>query len=161
MLPLDADDRRLIQITQAGLPFTPRPYHTIAEQLNLEPQEVMQRLQRFLDQGLIRRIGIIPNHYALGLRANGMTVWHLPPEHLDELGNQIGQLEFVSHCYQRPPHPPRWPYNLFAMVHGRDRQEVEEKVQHLARLLEGYHRGYEILYSTRILKKTGFRLPSE
>jgi len=153
---IDADDRRIIQATQAGLPLTPRPYHTIAEQLGLSADEVMARFQRMLETGIIRRIGAVPNHYALGFRANGMTVWDVPDDHVDELGQRVGQLDFVSHCYCRPRHLPQWPYNLFAMVHGQS--QVEEQVQQIAALLGEYNRGHRILYSTRILKKTGLRI---
>ena len=155
---LNMQDRQLIQATQNGLPLTSQPYHDLAQQLGWTPQEVMQRLQQMLEKGFIRRIGVVPNHYALGLRANGMTVWAVPEEQVDTLGKQVGALEFVSHCYHRPACPPKWPYNLFAMVHGKDRTEVEDKVQHIVHLLKDYHQGYEILYSTRILKKTGLRL---
>jgi len=75
---LDDTDRRLIQATQAGLPLSARPYHVIAEQLGVDAGDVMQRMQRMLDMGIIRRIGAVPNHYALGYRANGMTVWMWP-----------------------------------------------------------------------------------
>jgi DNA-binding Lrp family transcriptional regulator len=73
-------------------------------------------------------------------------------------GEKIGALDFVSHCYHRPRHLPVWPYNLFAMVHGRDRDEVEAKVRTIADLLGTADRGHTVLYSTRILKKTGLRL---
>jgi len=155
---LDDIDRRIIQLTQTGLPLTERPYHTIAEQLHLKPVEVMTRFERMLADGIIRRIGVIPNHYKLGYRFNGMTVWNVPDEHIDELGAQIGALDFVSHCYRRPAHPPDWLYKLFAMVHGRSQAEVEQKVQHIIDLLGKNDLGHEVLYSSRILKKTGFRL---
>jgi DNA-binding Lrp family transcriptional regulator len=156
--PLDSDDRRIIQATQAGLPLTPRPYHTIAEQLGLSADEVMARFQRMLANGIIRRIGAVPNHYALGYRANGMTVWDVPDEQIDELGRCVGQLDFVSHCYHRPRHLPEWPYNLFAMVHGRTQSQVEAQIQQIADLLGEYNQGHRTLYSTRILKKTGLRI---
>jgi DNA-binding Lrp family transcriptional regulator len=89
-----------------------------------------------------------------------MSVWNVPDERVPELGAAIGALDFVSHCYQRPRHLPEWPYNLFAMVHGRDRAEVEAKVAGIARLLGAADRGHELLYSTRILKKTGLRIGS-
>jgi DNA-binding Lrp family transcriptional regulator len=76
---------------------------------------------------------------------------------VDELGHRVGALAFVSHCYRRPRRPPQWPYNLFAMVHGRQRDEVERQVETIARLLGDACRGYEVLYSVRILKKTGLR----
>ena len=155
---LDAVDRRIIVATQEGLPRAPQPYHAIAAQVGVSAEEVMTRLRRMLDSGVIRRIGAVPNHYALGYRANGMSVWDVPDEHVRRIGQQIGALDFVSHCYHRPRHLPDWRYNLFAMVHGRDRAEVEAKVARIAELLGAADRGHEVLYSTRILKKTGLRI---
>ena len=156
--PVDEVDRRLILATQAGLPLVPQPYHAIAAQLDLAPEEVMARLQRMQAAGVIRRIGAVPNHYALGYRGNGMSVWDVPDDRVRTLGRAIGELDFVSHCYHRPRALPDWPYNLFAMVHGRDRGEVEAKVAQIAALLGDADRGHAVLYSTRILKKTGLRL---
>jgi len=157
----DATDRHIIQATQTGLPLTPRPYHTIAEQLSLPVEEVMARLKQMLKNGIIRRIGAVPNHYALGYRANGMTVWNVADEKVDELGQRIGKLDFVSHCYRRPRHLPKWPYNLFAMVHGKTQAQVEEQIQQIIKLLGEDNRGHEVLYSTRILKKTGLRIKTQ
>ncbi len=155
---IDTIDRRIIAATQGGLPLTPRPYAAVAEQLGLDAKDVMARMQHMLENGIIRRIGAVPNHYALGFHGNGMSVWDVPNEAIKKAGRQIGALDFVSHCYHRPRHPPAWPYNLFAMVHGRDRAEVDEKVNHIARLLGANDRGHEVLFSTRILKKTGLRI---
>ena len=155
---LDAVDRRIVLATQAGLPRVSRPCHAIAEQLGVSADEVMARLRRMLEAGIIRRIGAVPNHYALGYQANGMSVWDVPEERIRELGQKIGALDFVSHSYHRPRYLPEWPYNLFAMVHGRDRAEVEVKVAQIAALLGEADRGHAVLYSTRILKKTGLRL---
>jgi siroheme decarboxylase len=157
---MDTVDRRIVLATQAGLPRVSRPYHVIAEQLGISADEVMACLRRMLETGVIRRIGAVPNHYALGYRANGMSVWDVPDERIRASGQKIGALDFVSHCYHRPRHLPEWPYNLFAMVHGRDRAEVEAKVAQIAALLDEADRGHTVLYSTRILKKTGLRLGS-
>ena len=155
---LDAIDRQVIVATQSGLPRVARPYHAIAAQLGVTAEEVMCRMLRMLETGIIRRIGVVPNHYSLGYQANGMSVWDVPDERVHELGEKIGALDSVSHCYHRPRHLPAWPYNLFAMVHGRDRDEVEAKVRTIAGLLGAANRGHTVLYSTRILKKTGLRL---
>lgn len=155
---MDELDRAIILATQEGLPLVSQPYHAVALQVGSTPDEVMERLQRMLDSGVIRRIGAVPNHYALGYRANGMTVWDVADERIDEMGERIGQLESVSHCYQRPRHLPDWPYNFFAMVHGHDRAEVEHKARQIEEILGDACRGHEILYSTRILKKTGLRI---
>lgn len=155
---MDATDRQIVQATQEGLPLVPRPYHAVAEALGLQPAEVMKRMQRMLNDGVIRRIGAVPNHYRLGIKANGMSVWDVADEHVRDAGVELGALDCVTHCYRRPRHLPDWPYNLFAMVHGRRRDEVETQVAEMARMLGARSRRHEILFSTRILKKTGLRL---
>jgi len=155
---LDELDRRLIGQTQAGLPLVAAPYAALARRLGVGEEEVIARLRRLLAAGAIRRIGAIPNHYALGLAANGMSVWDVADEAVGEIGAKVGALDFVSHCYERPRHLPLWPYNLFAMVHGRSREEVRAKVAEIAALIGPAARTHEVLFSTRILKKTGLRI---
>jgi DNA-binding Lrp family transcriptional regulator len=157
-LPQDETDRRIVQATQSGLPLTPRPYHAIAEQLGLTPEDVMTRMNAMLETGVIRRIGVVPNHYALGYIANGMTVWDVADDQVDELGERIGQLPFVSHCYRRPRRLPHWPYNLFAMVHAKNREQAQADADQIAAVLGDACRKSDILYSSRMLKKTGLRL---
>jgi DNA-binding Lrp family transcriptional regulator len=155
---LDPVDRRIVAATQGGLPLVARPYHAMAEELGIAPADVMRRMRNLLDTGAIRRIGAVPNHYALGWRANGMSVWDVPDDHVAEAGRMVGALEFVSHCYRRPRHLPDWPYNLFAMIHGRGRDEVAGKLTRIAAVLGDRDRGHDLLYSSRILKKTGLRI---
>ena len=155
---IDAVDRRLIAATHAGLPLCPRPYGVVAGQLALTEAETMRRFQRLQAVGVIRRIGAVPNHYALGYRANGMTVWDVPDDRVTELGRRVGALPFVSHAYRRPRHPPLWPYNLFAMVHGHTAEEMDAMVREIAVLLGVDARAHDVLVSTRILKKTGLRI---
>jgi len=151
-------DRALILATQAGLPLVPRPYEALAAQLGVSQAEVLARLAAMQSRGAIRRIGAVPNHYAIGWTANGMTVWDVADEAVDELGARVGALPFVTHCYRRPRALPLWPYNLFAMVHGTSREEVADKAGRIGELLGEACRGRDILYSTRILKKTGLRI---
>ena len=157
---IDDVDRALIVATQGGLPLVTRPYHALAEPLGLSADEVMQRLRAMVESGVIRRIGAVPNHYAIGWTANGMTVWDVDDEQVDELGQLVGGLPFVTHCYRRPRARPAWPYNLVAMVHGASRDECAEKAAEIAALLGTACQGSDILYSIRILKKTGLRLGS-
>jgi DNA-binding Lrp family transcriptional regulator len=156
---LDAVDRRLLVTTQGRLPLVPRPYHALADRLDIAPEEVMRRMRRLLERGVIRRIAAVPDHYALGYRANGMSVWDVDDLRVDEFGAAVGALAFVSHCYRRPRVPPDWPYNLFAMVHAATRLEVVECVATIAGVLGDAARAHDLLFSTRILKKTGMRLP--
>lgn len=151
-------DRELIAATQSGLPLVSRPYEAVGAMLGVSGERVRERLAQMLDEGLIRRIGAVPNHYRLGYMANGMTVWDVADERIDELGERIGALPAVSHCYRRPRELPLWPYNLFAMVHGRSRDEVQQQVDEIRRLLGDACRSSDILYSSAILKKAGLRL---
>lgn len=150
-------DRSIILATQAGLPLDPQPYQRIAEQLGVTAETVIARLAVMQADGRIRRIAAVPNHYRLGYTANGMSVWDIPDGVVDEIGEQVGRLDFVSHCYRRPRYLPEWPYNFFAMLHAHNRDEVLAQAAQIAGLMGDACRGHDILFSTRILKKTGMR----
>lgn len=155
---LDPVDERLVLATQGGLPLTAHPYEAIARQLGLDEAEVLVRMEGLLERGVIRRIGAVPNHYAIGYAANGMSVWDVDDAQVDRLGEQVGALSFVTHSYRRPRQLPQWPYNLFAMLHGASRDEVRAQAAQIAALLGPHCRQQDILFSTHILKKTGLRL---
>ena len=159
--PLDELDQSLVTATQGGLPLVAAPYAEIARELGQTSATILDRLAALLAQGAIRRIGAVPNHYRLGLRGNGMTVWDIEDEAVDRLGAAIGALEGVSHCYRRPRRLPLWPYNLFAMLHGRDRAEVLAAAARVQALVAGQCRGHEVLFSAALLKKTGLRFTTQ
>lgn len=160
-MKIDATDRRIISATAGGLPLVPQPFAEVAGWLGLGEAEVLERFAALAARGIVRRIAVAPNHYALGILANGMSVWDVDDSLVDALGAKVGALPFVSHCYRRPRALPDWPYNLFAMLHGTNRDEVEAKRAEVAALLGPAARGHDILYSTRILKKTGMRLSGD
>ncbi|MGE5640194.1 MAG: AsnC family transcriptional regulator [Clostridia bacterium] len=162
---MNGADHALVRALQAGLPLVERPYAEVAKAAGLTEDEVIERLREMLADGRVRRIGAVPNHYALGYTANAMSVWDVRDDAVAELGRRVGALPFVTHCYRRPrrlPQPasglPAWRYNLFAMVHGKDRAETARKIEEIRALLGRHSRGHDVLYSTRILKKTGLRL---
>jgi DNA-binding Lrp family transcriptional regulator len=151
-------DEAIVRATQAGLPLVKAPYGEIAAALGISEEALVERLRAMLADGRIRRIGAVPNHYRLGYRANAMSVWNVDDGEVDRLGRVVGELPFVSHCYRRPRRRPHWPYNLFAMVHGRDHAETGAHVAAIRRTLGNACPSFDVLYSTRILKKTGLRL---
>ena len=155
---MNALDQAIVRSMQKGLPLDERPYARIAESVGIPEEELLSRLAEMLADGRIRRIGAVPNHYSLGYTANAMSVWDVRDDVIDELGPEIGALPFVTHCYRRPRRLPDWPYNLFAMVHGRHRTETDTKIEIIRRALGPALRGHDVLYSARILKKTGLRL---
>ena len=155
---LDGIDRAIVEATQAGLPLTPEPYQEVAQRIGIPVDEVMDRMRTMLADGVIRRIGIVPNHFALGWTFNGMTVWDVADDQVDALGARVGALDFVTHCYRRPRFLPDWPYNLFAMVHARSRADAQTQIDQIAELLGEHCRSHSTLFSTKILKKTGLRI---
>lgn len=162
---MDDLDRRIVQATQGGLPLVARPYAAIAGQLGIAEALLLERLQAMLARGAIRRIGVVPNHYRLGYRANGMTVWDIDDAVVNRVGTFVGEMAGVSHCYRRPRHLPVWPYNLFAMVHARSHDEALLQIETIAERVAAEFGTVvarrDVLFSTRILKKTGLRLAAD
>ncbi len=168
---LTALERQYILATQKGLPIVERPYDTIAQQLNISVEQVLALTKDLQQRGIIRRIAAVPNHYKIGYKFNGMTVWDVDDDCIKAFGQRIGKLPFVSHCYQRPRHLPHWNYNLFAMVHGKNQQEIQQYRSQIKELLNdvlvprnhdsgqgNLTKSNDMLTSTQILKKTGLRL---
>jgi DNA-binding Lrp family transcriptional regulator len=156
--PQSGIERQLIAATQHGLPLLERPFEAVGAVVGLSEAEVIAQLAQMRERGLIRRIAAVPNHYRLGYMASGMAVWDVDDAQVDELGARIAAQPGVSRCSRRPRHLPSWPYNLFAMLHGHSRAEVEQQAETLRTLLGPACRGSDILYSTAVLKKTGLRI---
>ncbi|MXR21019.1 Lrp/AsnC family transcriptional regulator [Halobacterium sp. PCN9] len=155
-------ERDLVLAVQDGLPIVETPYEAVADDIGEDTDWVVETLRRFNVEGKVRRVGVIPNHYALGYTENGMTVWDVPDDVVAKVGPAVASLDFVTHCYERPRHEDVWPYNFFAMTHGRSEAESERRVQQVRDVMEEYwdvgDDDWDTLFSTRILKKTGIRL---
>lgn len=148
-------DRQLVAIIQHGLPLTPRPYAAIGRQLGLSESEVTARLCAMQADGLIKRMGVVVRHRALGYRANAMVVWDVPEDDVARVGRLLANEDCVTLCYQRPRRPPDWPYNLFCMIHGRERDAV---LRRLGQLIDHHGLGgigHEVLFSVRSFKQRG------
>ncbi len=147
----------LIEAIQAGFPLVTRPYRVIGARLGITEQAVIGRLRAMIDAGIIKRLGVVVRHHELGYRANAMVVWDVPDERVEHIGRQLGDIDCVTLCYQRPRRLPDWPYNLFCMVHAQDRDEV---LACIARLVEALALGnirHAVLFSGRRFKQRGAR----
>ncbi len=152
---LSAADLALIGAIQGGLPLVSRPFAQLATQTGETEQAVIERLQSLQDRGVIKRMGAVVRHRELGYRANGMVVWDVPDEQVDELGRCLSRFEFITLCYRRPRQGVDWPYNLFCMIHGRDREEVRGKVRQLVQCCQLEAIPHAILFSGRRFKQRG------
>mgnify|MGYP001627111845 CR=1 FL=1 len=157
-LELTEEDRLIIKETQEDMPLVERPYLVFAQRLNMKEEELLERLRLYKEAGLIRRVCAILFHRRAGFRANGMAVWKVEKDRVEEVGNYIAGFKGVSHCYERTTNE-HWKYNLFSMIHGKSREEVEELVKKVSE--ETGIREYAVLYSKREFKKVRVRYFSE
>lgn len=149
-------DRRLLLEIQDGLPLSVTPYQDVAGAIDADTEAVIDAIDRLLDEGCIKRIGCVVNHVVTGFDNNCMVVWDIPETSLDECGERVGAIPYVTLCYHRPRRSKRgWPYTLFTMIHGRDADAVDAMIDELAS--EHLPYPHERLYSTETLKQTGAR----
>ena len=150
-------DIELVAAIQNGLPLTPRPFARIAEQVHTSEAALIASIRALTEAGIIKRFGVVVRHRALGFEANAMVVWDIADEAVDEIGERMAADVAVTLCYRRPRRPPAWPYNLFCMIHGRDRDKVIERVELLADSLGLSDTVHEVLFSRRQFKQRGAR----
>ena len=157
MAALTEDEREVLLAIQDGLPVEREPYRAVAERIGMSEERVIDLIQRLLGERKIKRIGAVPNHYALGITANGMSVWDVPDDVASDVGRRLGERPEITHCYRRPRREG-WPYNIFGMVHARSRDDVIAAVERIASDLAIASYPHEVLFSTRLLKKRGTRV---
>jgi DNA-binding Lrp family transcriptional regulator len=153
---VDDRDRALLAALEDGLPLVARPYRAIGEALGLSEADVIARLRRLSDGGVLSRFGVVVRHRALGYTANAMVVWDIPDHRVDHAGHALARYPFVTLCYRRPRREG-WPYNLFCMIHGRAEEIVLLQVAELRAALRPDVRGHAVLFSTRAFKQHGAR----
>ncbi len=156
-MTLDILDQQLIAAIQDGLEFTSKPFTSIASQLGISEQKVLNRLEQLKENGMIKRFGVVVKHRELGFKANAMVVWDIPDHRVAEIAQRIASFECVTLCYQRPRRMPEWSYNLFSMIHGKDRGSVLERLADLIDILELQDIENKPLFSTHCFKQRGAR----
>ena len=148
-------DYRLIAEIQSGLPLCSHPYAEIGRRVDLSEGQVIDRISRLQDSGIIKRMGIVVRHHELGYIANAMVVWDIPDDRVDEIGEKLGSQECVTLCYKRPRRLPDWPYNLFCMIHGQERESVLDYIQSLVGSLNLHEIQHKVLFSGQRFKQRG------
>jgi DNA-binding Lrp family transcriptional regulator len=152
---LNERDNALIAAIQGGLPLVPRPYAAVADQLGWQEAEVLEGIDRLQQGGLIKRFGVVVRHRALGYTANAMVVWDVPDGQVSELGRTLAGYDCVTLCYRRERRLPDWPYNLFSMFHGRERDKVLRRIDEIVAEQGLGHLPRRVLFSNRCFKQRG------
>lgn len=162
-MELSESNLALISALAEGLPLVSHPYRAVGAGIGLGEDEVIERIQAMREAGIIRRFGIIVRHHELGFRANAMSVWDIPDALVSELGRRLGDAPEVTLCYRRPRCLPDWPYNLFCMIHGKDRDDVEARVAALVDLCQMQALPHTVLFSRTRYKQCGaqYAAPAE
>jgi siroheme decarboxylase len=147
---MDAIDRKILLETEKGLQLTPEPFKEIAVQVGITPKEVIERLKRLQETGIIRRFGASLKPNSVGFLANALVAWKVPQSRVEEVGRFFSEYDEISHCYEREPIAGKWEYNIYTVMHAHERETIQQLVKQLstATALEEY----SILYSKRNLK---------
>jgi len=153
----------LREILEQGLPINSQPYQAIAQQLTcssailVSEQQVIQQIEAWKSDGLIKRFGLVVKHRQLGYKANAMVVWNINDDDVDTIANELALRSEISLCYRRPRRLPEWPYNLFCMIHGQSAKQVEMQIATIVSELGLGHIDKDVLFSYKAYKQHGAR----
>jgi len=143
-------EKKVLNTIQHGMPMSAQPYQELADMIGIAPEPLLQMLRQWKADKRIRRLGAIVNHFQMGHGTGAMVVWSVPDERIQQVGELFASFARVSHAYQRPS-KKQWPYNLYTMVHGSDKEELEETIgmmSHQSGIME-----FRALKTVRELKK--------
>jgi DNA-binding Lrp family transcriptional regulator len=144
-------DKKIIASVQGDMPVSERPYLEIAQQLGITEETLLEKLNQFCRKGIIRRFGATLRHQKSGFSANAMVAWRVAEDRVEAVGETFAGFEHVSHCYRRNP-SPRWPYNLYTMVHAGNEETCRGIARQMSQAVAV--EDYALLFSRRELKKT-------
>jgi siroheme decarboxylase len=144
-------DKKIINLVQGDLPLTPKPFAVVAEQIGIREEKLLTRIRELKEQGIIRRFGATLRHQEAGFSSNAMVVWKVPEGRIEEVGKRLAGFKEVTHCYQREPRED-WPFNLYSMVHGSNREACRNIAQRMSRAVSISE--YDLLFSRKEFKKT-------
>ncbi|MEE8168806.1 MAG: siroheme decarboxylase subunit beta [Candidatus Hydrothermarchaeales archaeon] len=151
-MQLDETDKQVLVMMEDNVPLISRPFLEVAEKIGINEDEVIERVKRMLDEGIVRRFSASISHRKLGITANPMVAWKVPQDRVEEVGKKMASFDEVTHCYERETVPGKWEYNVFVVVHGYERGSVERTMQQISRAVG--IKEYKMLYSTKEYKKT-------
>ena len=147
-------EKKIIASIQGDIPIIPRPYLTIAKNLAISEQKVLEIVAGLQDRGIMRRFGATLRHQKTGFEANAMTAWQVDEKRILKVGNIMASFKQVSHCYRRNP-TSNWPFNLYTMIHGTSEKECHATAESMAK--KAGITTYSLLFSRKELKKTSMK----
>jgi len=148
---------QLKSLIEVGIPLTSKPFQQLAEKVGLSEQQVIDAVNQWQEEGLIKRFGLVVKHRKLGFIANAMVVWNIPDNQVEDIANLLSKEDCVTLCYRRPRVLPDWPYNLFCMIHGQCRDKVLTNLANICQRHSLNNIDKDVLFSTKAYKQNGAR----
>lgn len=146
MKKISQKEKKVLQYLIEGIPLSERPFLEIAKKLGLKEEEVLEIIKNLLKKKIIRRLGITLRHNLAGIKGNAMVAWKVPEEKIEEIGQYLSKLSYVSHCYIRKTYKD-WNYNLYTMIHGKNKREVIKKIKEIS---EKFHlKEFQVLFTKK------------
>jgi len=146
MVKLTEREKRILQILIEGIPLSERPFYEIAKKTGFTEKEVLEIIKNLMDKKIIRRLGITLRHNLAGIKGNAMVAWRVPEEKIEEIGQYLSQLPYISHCYVRETYED-WNYNLYTMIHGKNKREVKKRIKEISEKFS--LKKYQILFTKK------------
>ncbi len=147
-------EKKVLASIQDDIPITERPYYEMAANAGIPEEILLKTMQNLVDRGVVRRFGATIRHQKTGFEANAMTAWQVDEARINEVGDIMASCRHVSHCYRRNPQND-WPYNLYTMIHAKDKPSCYAIAQKLSE--QTGEETYTLLFSHQELKKTSMR----
>lgn len=152
---LDAKERALLALLQEGLPLVPEPYQVLGEKIGWSEEEVISKITEWSEKKIIKRFGFVVRHHQMGYRQNAMVVWNIPDDKVDDVGFDLKKQEGVSLCYKRTRREPRWPFNLYCMIHSKEKDWTLKRIKEIKADLSLGEYETKTLIGTKQFKQTG------
>ena len=151
---IDDMDKQIIRALQGNFPIVSQPYKQIAEEIGIDEETLLRRLNSMKETGVLRKMGAVLRHLDVGYRANALGVWVVAPEHMDEVAEKMCDHPEVTHCYDRNT-TPDWPYNFYTMLHGQTEKDCIELARQLSE--ETGIKDYQLQFTEKEWKKTSMK----
>lgn len=156
---MDKIDQAILRTIQNGIPIVKEPFMEVATKIGISHDEVIVRLKRLTNDGVIRRFGVSVNYRKVGIVANSLVAWKVPQNRVEEVGKAMSSYSEITHCYERQTILGKWEYDLFTVIHAYDQESVKRFIKRLSKAIG--LKEYLVLFSVKQFKRTSVASPNQ
>jgi len=115
---MDELDHRILQVLQDEFPLSEEPYEVLADKLRISCDELWERVERLLGEGVIRRIGASLDSRKLGY-CSTLAAISVKADRVEQAAEIIGRYPEVTHSYLRDDE-----FNIWFTVIAADNKRI-------------------------------------